>query len=516
LGRLNENAVSLRWITLRAAVVPSLLWLWLWFHLRDDWTLNPQYNYGWAVPFLAVLLFWLRWPSRPAAQPRGPQLALQLFGWLLLGILLPLRVIEEANPDWRLLSWALALVAVAYSLLSLLRVGGAEWAAHFAVPVCFPLVAIPWLVRIENSVVQSLTHAVATVAVEIAGWTGIGAYQLGNVIQLRNGFVGVDEACSGVRTLQAAIMVSLFLGELLRLSASRRILLVLVGCGWVFACNVIRATALVIIAATSGVDAMTRWHDAIGTLVLVVGMAGLVLLAWVLSRHATDAQPEPTRSGKDIRRIPVIECAVAIVWLAGVFVATEMWYRAHERQLIARQPWRVQWPSSNSTLAEIPITDTTRTILRFNIARSAAWKTPPQIRWWSFFARWEPRRAALQLVRSHSPDICLPAIGRTFERELPLLNVNAGGLDLPFRVYQFEQEGKPLFVFVCIQEDKFARSGDAQLSGWSARGRLLAAWNGQRNLGQRLLEIAVSGFDSFSAAEEATRSTVRDIVRPGA
>jgi hypothetical protein len=35
---------------------------WLWFvlinDLRVEWTVNPQYSYGWAVPFLCAFLLW--------------------------------------------------------------------------------------------------------------------------------------------------------------------------------------------------------------------------------------------------------------------------------------------------------------------------------------------------------------------------------------------------------------------------------------------------------------------------
>lgn len=44
------------------------------------------------------------------------------------------------------------------------------------------------------------------------------------------------------------------------------------------------------------------------------------------------------------------------------------------------------------------------------------------------------------------------------------------------------------------------------------RGRVLAAWQGKRNLSQRLLEIAMTGFDDFSQAREAAAKTVREIV----
>ena len=88
-------------------IAPSVLWLWLFHHLHYEWTLNPQYNYGWTVPFLGVLIFFLRWRRRPSP---GPQIAgggITLLLWLILLSLLPFRVIEEANPDWRLLGWIL-------------------------------------------------------------------------------------------------------------------------------------------------------------------------------------------------------------------------------------------------------------------------------------------------------------------------------------------------------------------------------------------------------------------------
>lgn len=489
-------------------LVLGALWLWLFAHLHVEWTLNPQYNYGWAVPFLALLLFYFRWQRRPSPDIGARNnVMLRLSIAFALTLLFPIRVIEEANPDWRFLSWILALCVVGFSLLSLLRAGGARWLKHFAFPVCFPLIAVPWPVQFESFLVQTMMRAVAYVAVEVVGWFGVGAYQLGNVIQLRNGFVGVDEACSGVKTLQAGIMVALVLGELLQLRSNRRIALLVLGCAWVFACNVFRATALVFVAAKSGTDALARWHDTIGTGALILGMAGMLGLAWLWKGES----PTPAPSGP--ARIFKPQWG-ALAWLIMVFAGTEIWYRSHERQLVERSAWQVSWPAQNDTMAALPIPDSTRVILRYDDARTAAWEEPRGVRWWTFFARWKPQRAALQLVRSHSPEICLPAIGRTFRKAWPDVDVVTEPASLDFRSYEFEQNGRPLFVFVTIQEDKRVASGPTDTGEWNVSGRLRAAWEGKRNLGQRLLEIAVSGFDDFAAAREALAKTARQIVRP--
>ena len=49
---------------LKAWLLPGLILGYLWFvlinHLRIKWEVNPQYSYGWAVPFLCAYLIYLR------------------------------------------------------------------------------------------------------------------------------------------------------------------------------------------------------------------------------------------------------------------------------------------------------------------------------------------------------------------------------------------------------------------------------------------------------------------------
>lgn len=492
--------------------LPAALWVWLGWQLHDEWSLNSQYNYGWAVPLLAGLLFYRRWVERPALRS-GQSVRSRWLQWILLFGLLPLRLIGEANPDWRALDWALAATVVGYSLWMAMEIGGGVWLRHFAVPICFTLVAVPWPVRFENWIVQWLTHTVASLAVESAGWLGIGAYQLGNVIQLASGFVGVDEACSGVRTLQAAIMVSVFLGELLLLRPWRRCTLVALGCFWVFACNVVRATTLVFIAARSGIPALERWHDLVGSIVMVAGVAGIGLAAFALQRPSNFAADD-AGGDRAIADVSIRRSLAGCAWLLVIFTATEIWYRAHEDALIPQMAWTFEVPETLGA-RPLPIPETTREILHYNSATSAVWRGDAGTEWWGFFARWEAKRSALQLVRSHSPDICLPAVGRTFLRRQPDLEIARGELRLLFSASEFLQEGQPLFVFVCIQADRTA--GWEQADGgadFNIRSRLRAVWRGERNLGQRLLELAVTGVPDYVRARAAAVRVAEEIIQP--
>src|ERR1700733_4449464 len=195
-------------------VVFAILWVDLIRQLSYMWSTNEQYAYGWFVPLLALGLLWKRWLTRPA-----PQLGASP-GWLvalvvsLALMLLPVRVIHEINQDWSFCSYLLTLLVVALSLYAVFLMGGWHWVRHFAFPICFILVAVNWPYRIENSLKYRLMNAVSSLTVEIIGWLGIPAVQHGNVIELASCSVGVEDACSGIRSLQSTIMAAFFLGEL--------------------------------------------------------------------------------------------------------------------------------------------------------------------------------------------------------------------------------------------------------------------------------------------------------------
>src|SRR5256885_488755 len=263
----------------------GLLWLELINQLKAEWWLNPQYNYGLIVPLLALYLFWKRWRNRPNAAP-PPALAFSvLLIFLAAALFLPIRFLAEANPDWRLLSWASALVVATISLLFLYLIGGRPWLLHFAFPILFFLVAIPWPVRIEQTVIQDLMRIVTAINVTFLQLAGVPALQHGNVIEVGAGFIGIEEACSGVRSLQATLMVSLFLCELYSFRTSRRFFLIVIGALLAFFCNVVRTALLVWAGTTKGIQSIEAWHDPAGLTILMVCLFGLWIARLIMMQR---------------------------------------------------------------------------------------------------------------------------------------------------------------------------------------------------------------------------------------
>ena len=85
--------------------------------------------------------------------------------WTAGFALLPTWLVEQANPDWRLISWLLAFEIVALSLYAIYCAGGKSWLRHFAFSICFILVSIPWPGAMEDFVSQGLAQAATVVTV---------------------------------------------------------------------------------------------------------------------------------------------------------------------------------------------------------------------------------------------------------------------------------------------------------------------------------------------------------------
>jgi exosortase len=494
------------WPTL---VVLGGLWLLAVNQLRIEWSLNPQYSYGWTVPFLALYLGLERWKDRPAAAPGRSGVAALLAALPAALLLLPLRLVQESAPDWRLVSWVTGLSCVAISLSALWYAGGRTWVLHFLFPIAFLLVAVPWPVPLEQGLIQRLMGSVATICVEALGWCGIAAIQNGNVIEISTGKVGIEEACSGVRSLQTTLMIALFLGELFRFGWLRRLALLGGGLVVAYVCNAGRSFFLVWITTRSGPEAVAKWHDQVGLTVLIVSLAAVGLLCALIRpgkiAKPADAPPAetPAHFGRPLSKGVLIGFAT---WLVCVEVGTELWYRTQAAGMEKAASWSVNWPTDHPGFRNVEFGEATRTILRYTDGRSAVWQDADGLRWAMVFLRWAPGRSSVQLARAHGPEICLPASGTRMTADLGLRPLKVKGIELPMRAYIFSLREQPLYVFYCLWEQAPDGSAPSSFQSMTVARRLDAVRAGRRNEGQQVLELAVS---NVSGPEEAEAAVTR-------
>ncbi len=532
----------------------AILWFILCRQLSYEWAANEQYSYGWFVPFFAAFLFWLRWEewraaedqrsavaqleARPGFRMSGESLltgsAFQSFRFsafvmFLLFLFFPVRLFEVANPDWRPLSWIHALVVVSLTLVAIRFWGGKSAVRHFAFPVCFILVAVPWLTPIEAPLVQGLMRLVASVATETLTLLGIPAQLEGSLIRVSSGVVGVSEACSGVRSLQTSLMIGLLFGELKRLTIVRRFALVGAALAIALLANFARAFFLVWIAATKNLAAVEGWHDLAGYAIVGVVFLGTVAVAAGLGRtsHTAHAIPGAPPASSAVRQNlassrwrharPYTFALLTLLYLLLVEAGVEGWYRWHERALVPAPRWTVKWPQQSPGLHELKIDEHTLDMLRFDAGREVSWSVKPQGEdgfapgslaehsavAFLYFFRWEPGTATVLRARAHRPDICLPATGwRQVGAPGYRSYAVSDNFALPFRLFRFQREsgdGRMIYAdaFFCLREDR-VRAEDAgkavtPSSDWSIGDRWMAVRSGLRNPGQQVLEFALVG-----------------------
>ncbi len=538
-----------------------------WSALRPlaiEWSVNAQYSYGWTVPALALFLLIRQWQQRPvvsrplARTGAGRSLALAAGAALLL-LQLPLRWVQEANPDWRPLAWVTTGVFIALALLAAFLIGRRRWVRHFAFPFLFLLVAVPWPERFEIACVQQLMSTVAASVIELLDLLAVPALQEGNLIRVASGLIGVEEACSGIRSLQSTLMISLFLGQFYFLSPLRQAGLVVIGGLLAFLTNLGRALFLVLISVHHGKETFDRWHDVAGLCVLTACLLGLWGAALLLARSQARSEPEPSRGAVVPRyagnavpvapapappapvagllpKIPLSRAwlGLLLLWPLVVAALVEGWYRMHERAGAASAPvtWSMNWPKSAAGYRETEIPETSRALLRYTEGHSATWQDRAGEQWNVFFARWEAGQSAGAAAKMHSPRVCLSAAGLPLVRDLGVIAVDCDGLAIPLHGYVFNASGRELYVFYCLWEDRRAQPAALLATGspttptaarpysdrladdeLTANGRIRAALAGRRNLGQRVVEVSILGTADAATALSRLKSKLPDLVR---
>jgi exosortase len=447
------------------ALLLGLLWGWLMVACSDAWRFNPNYDYGWLVPPLAAWFAWTRLQAWAAGRPpAGDAPAPAWTGWALAAALvavIPVELLRQELHDSRTAIWLAVIVVYAATAALLLALGGPGLLRAMLFPLLFFLTAVPWLKSIENHLVIGLAGAVAQVTIEFLHWAGVDARADGNIIQLSETTVGISEACSGIRSLQAAVMFGLAAGEFMRLRTGGRAALLGGAVLWALVTNLIRTFWLSWTGEHGGEAAMERAHDFIGNVMMWLLPAGIFAVAFavraVVRWAAWDEAAEPAAEAADPgppkppapppdagaalawRRLPRLGPALAVLALG--LAGWQAYFLVLERQRPGVQApqfaTRAGPGTPNEALEMDPLVwkaleaDQGWLLSHGGLPRGAAYG-------YHFF--WRPS-VRNRLTAGHRPDVCMKGGGWQLAGEVARTNVVLGGQTVPFYVFPFERRG---------------------------------------------------------------------------
>ncbi|MEP6937547.1 MAG: exosortase/archaeosortase family protein [Chthoniobacterales bacterium] len=435
----------------------AALAIWAIWACAEHWRGNPNYSYGWVVPAFA-LTFGIRrvWKLGPVPAD-GDFVRVRLSAvWprtaaaFALGALV--YFLEFSRQDvWhpQIVLWSICLLAICAVFFVLITRGGKNMAGAQIFPVLFFLTAVPWPPRFEQPITSGLMAAVATATVELLHWFGILAEQSGAAIALRGGLVGITEACSGIRSLQAGLMFGVAIGEWFLLSIPRRALLVPIAAGLALLTNLARTVALSLQAEWHGITSVERVHDLIGNVVISALIAG-IWLAGRLLRPIGQISPSPGWADVKMRWYSVAQNLrrplgtstrlTFVLCLVGFVTARVLYARIEARERAQQAPYFSALANLDPLNRAVPIPKeiwtelhptTGEYIQRRDLAlpRGAAdcyhffWKPSP----WNRF------------VLVHRPDVCMPGIGWQLTAGPERLEVEMGGRALSCYAFRFQR-----------------------------------------------------------------------------
>ncbi len=427
--------------------------------LSATWSVAPDLGHAWVVPILMAYLWWERWHERPHPESR---IVIWPVWWTatlaFLALHLFIRLFLTPFPLWPAALLAYTLLLAGSVLAAAWLVAGTHGIRWVAGPLVLLAGALPVPSAIENALILPLRETWASAAAEISNLFGQPAIALGTSVRIGNAWVGVDEACGGIRSLQACILAGLFFGEWLRFSLTRRFALLVAAIAAAVVGNFVRVLFLSFRAA-DGPDALAAAHDPAGWIAMAFSLIATGWLACHWNGYKFPQQIAPTAT-----RVPTRLPKRSVAWLTALAAclllneaATRLWYFAGQRAIDDVPQWTATFPEDHWSFRPAPLSDHAREILNPDIYRAGSWRDENNQRISAYYIEWNRGQVARSIPFLHNPTVCLPAAGCELVATLEIVEVAKGAGKIPFRTYKFRQANEEMLVAFTIWDSSRAR-----------------------------------------------------------
>ncbi len=491
--------------------------------LAAAWSRSPDLAHGWAAPLLMVYLWWERLPSgasSPGDLGRGGLALGVVVVFTIVLSLVGLRLFLEPFPLWPVVLILYALGLLTLGGLFVYRHGGRAWAMWLLAPCIVLVGAVPWPGLVDQLLIQPLREGLASVAAEFITLFAQPALAQGTSVRLASGWVGIDEACGGIRSLQASVMLALFFGELGRFGLNRRIALFFAGVAAALFGNFARILFLAF-TATGGAEEVHAAHDTAGWLALGLTLVGVGAVAWVLrpgqsgAIEQTVVSPPLTPDRPSTARRAVLPFAlIPLAALALSELGVRFWFDSGEARQAEIRGWEARLPDKRPDFRDEPLGELAREMLQPDAYQAGRWLDDSGERTAAYTIEWHHGQIARTLPFLHNPTVCLPLAGCELRKELGMRVFQFGDLALPFHSYLFSRAGEEFLVSFLVWDPSRGEPlrQPQDHPGWFPW--IKTCWNEvlerRRHQPAQMLCVALYGTD----AERRTQDVLNLIIQP--
>jgi exosortase/archaeosortase family protein len=354
---------------------------------------------------------------------------------------------------------------------------------------------------------------------EVLNFFGEPAKATGTVIEVGPGFIGIDEACGGIRSLQTAVLVALAVGELRRDRWLGRVGWLGFGVGLALVANTLRIGALAIICSRSGFAALGLWHGRVAVLEMVftLGILGFVAVRIGLAPQKRGAAPSPAAESVPPRSAAAL-AAIILATIALTEVGTLAWFGTGIRPEVHGTPrWTARLPEQLPSFSGTEFTPVMQQLLQCDTHQLGSWRDASGAHRAGFVLEWHRGHFAQYAVRLHTPDVCLSLAGSELIGSRPPLIVEIGPLRLPFFIREFRRGGQRYTVYFLpwnVSSGKplsLVATPDESSKSWLRR-----QWEEvrarRRSLEAQEVAIAIYDVSDPAEADQAFRAQIAQVV----
>jgi len=475
--------------------------------LSTTWSLAPDLGHAWVVPILMAYLWWERWPERPPLRSRAVSSPLWIAALAFAASHLFVRLFLTPFPLWPSALLLYTLLLAGAVLAAAWLVAGSHGVRWIAGPLILLAGALPVPTSLENALILPLRETWAALAAEISNAVGQPAIAYGTSVRIGNAWVGVDEACGGIRSLQACILAGLFFGEWLRFSLPRRAILLVAAIAAALVGNFFRVLLLTFRAA-DGPDALAAVHDPAGWFAMGFSLVATGWIACHWNGYRLPAQrPPAARDSSPLTKSVSAWLAVVAALLFVNEAATRLWYFAGRQAMDEIPQWTASFPEHHWSFRPAPLSDTAREMLGPDIYRAGSWRDENDQRLSAYYVEWTRGQVARSIPFLHNPTVCLPAAGCELVATLDPIEITTRAGTIPFHAYKFRQAGEEALVAFTIWDSSRGRPlvqpEITSASWWKVQ------WQEVRQARQhqpaKLLTVSIMGTDSASLPQAISR-----------